>query len=217
MVDPTRKLLTLRSLDDFVRQQLTDISEELEGNLKIEGLAHAMHFVLMELVGNAVKANLKRVYFARHNFDMDNSESYAAGIASFMGDYGNTDDLEYQQALNELDLHVNVEVDVSHERALIYVRNNALILAEEERRIRRQLAGSMNIKNIVEFSMHYGDETEGRGLGLAMIVLLIRDLGFDPEYFRVFSDGQRTVARIEFPLSKDYRPIRKRLAKLNPA
>ncbi len=217
MVEPTRRQLTLRTLDAFVREQLQSFSHELEQKLKIEGLSNAMHFVLMELVGNAVKANLKRVYFGRNGYSLNDTQSYQQGIEAFMRDYNSIDEVEYTKALHDLNLKVEVEVDINRERALIHVHNNTVILAEEERRVRRQLAGSMNIKNIVDFSMHYGDETEGRGLGLAMIVLLIRDLGFNPDYFRVYCQGARTTARLEFPLSADYRPIRERMAQVSGA
>lgn len=48
-----------------------------------------------------------------------------------------------------------------------------------------------------------------------MIVLLIRDLGFDPQYFRVYKTEDKTVARLEFPLSADYTPIRLRQSTLS--
>ena len=66
------------------------------------------------------------------------------------------------------------------------------------------------MKDILEFSVQFADETEGKGLGLAMIVLLIKDLGFDSSFFRVYKKPDRTVARLEFPLSADYTPIRSR-------
>lgn len=207
-MEPTRKTLSLTLLDNFVREKLESISRELETSLRMDGLSHAIHFVLMELVGNAVKANLKRVFFKRNGFDLDDPESYARGVRAFMKDYNALDEAQYQSALEELEFNVNVHVDLNEDRLLIHVDNRALLLAEEERRIRRQLAGSMNVKNIVEFSLEYGDDTEGRGLGLAMIVLLIRDLGFNPDLFRVYQDGLRTIARLEFPLSADYTPVR---------
>ena len=67
----------------------------------------------------------------------------------------------------------------------------------------------MGVKDLVEFSVHYGDESEGNGLGLAMVVLLIKDMGFDPGFFRVYHNEGQTTARLEFPLSADYRPLRK--------
>ena len=70
----------------------------------------------------------------------------------------------------------------------------------------------MQSKNLIQYSKFLGgqDETEGKGFGLAMIVLLIKHLGFDPGNFRIYTKDSRTVARLEFPLTSDYIPIRSR-------
>jgi hypothetical protein len=211
MVEPTKKHISILILDNFVRDSLKNWTDDLETNLSIDGMSHTLHFVLMELIGNAVKANLKRVYFRKHNYDMNDPESYRRGVIAFMRDYNSIDEEEYKQAMQQMDFNVQVKVDVNQERLLIFVENTSVLLDEEERRIRSKLAGSSDIENIVDFSLHFGDDTEGRGLGLAMIVLLMKDLGFDPGFFRVFQTGEKTVARLEFPLNADYVPIRNRI------
>lgn len=207
-MEPSRKHLSFHVLDSFVRDHIQSISEELETRVKLQGLSQTLHFILLELVGNAVKANLKRVYFKKHGYSLADPESYAKGIAEFMQAYPTINEEEYRDSLEDLDITVEITYDLNEDRLLIFVENNVILLEEEERRIRRQLAGSSDIKNIVEFSMAYGDETEGRGLGLAMIVLLMKDLGFDPGHFRVYNRDGRAVARVELPLSADYTPIR---------
>lgn len=208
MIDPIKKHVSILILDNFVRDLLKDWSQGVEEHLPIEGLAHTLHFVLMELVGNAVKANLKRIYFEKNGYHLSDPASYGEGIEAFMRDYNSIDEEEYRDAMEEMNFNVDVRIDLNEDRLLVFVENTSILLEEEERRIRSKLASTSDIKNIVEFSLHYGDETEGRGLGLAMIVLLMKDLGFDPGNFRVYRNGDRTVARIEFPLNKDYVPIR---------
>lgn len=211
MPEPTKKHISILILDNFVRDSLKNLTDDLETDLKIDGLSHTLHFVLMELIGNAVKANLKRVYFKKQNFDVKDPDSYRRGVEAFMADYNSIDEDEYKDAMQQMDFNVEVKIDVNNERLLIFVENTTILLEEEERRIRSKLADSTDIKNIVDFSLHYGDDTEGRGLGLAMIVLLMKDLGFDPGFFRVYQNGERTIARLEFPLDKNYVPIRNRI------
>ncbi|MCB1306998.1 MAG: hypothetical protein KDK30_02405 [Leptospiraceae bacterium] len=210
MINPSQKHFSLTILDSFVRDQLKGFSDDLEGQLKIDGLSHTLHFVLLELVRNAVKANLKRVFFQQHKYNIHDTDAYHRGLKDFIQHYQNINESDYRSALEELNFHVEVRSDLNKDRLLIFVENNSLLHAEEELRIRRQLAASAGIKNIVNFSVEYGDETEGRGLGLAMIVLLIRDMGFDPEHFRVYHTDGKTTARIEFPLSANYIPLRER-------
>lgn len=197
-------------MDDSVEQELSRALREYEDRLKIEGLSVTLFNVIMELVSNAVKANLKRVFFERNGYDATDPASYHRGIEHFAASYRHTNTNEYRQALKELELQVSIDMDLDADRLLIHVRNNTLMLAEEERRIRTKLAQAMGTKDIMNFYIEFGDETEGKGLGLAMVILLIKDLGFDPALFRVFHDEDKTIARLEFPLSANYVAIRDR-------
>lgn len=187
---------------------MKDSFEDLENRLKIEGLATTLYQVVMELIGNAIKANIKRIYFERMGLCIDDPEDYARGIEGFSTAYPAIDRENYARAMQDLDLHVSLEIDLDARRLLIFVENNTVLVPEEENRIRAKLAGAMDVKDVMEFFKAYGDDLEGRGLGLAMIVFLIRDLGFPAEHFRVFKTDSRTIARIEFPLDTNYRPTR---------
>lgn len=203
-----KRHMSFRILDDPTRDRLQDELQSLESKLEIEGIGNTLFSVVMELVGNAVKANVKRAYFTRLGLNLEDKAEYEKGLTKFGEDYPNIDKEQYRLALEELDLKVDLDIDLDHNRLLIFVQNNTLLLKDEEKRIRAKLAGAMDVKDVMEFYMHYGDDTEGRGLGLAMTVLLIKDLGFNPDYFRVYHEGGRTIARIEFPLDAKYLPIR---------
>lgn len=207
---PDKLTIRLHTLNDEVRERLHKTFSDIEHRLSIEGIGYALYYLTLELIGNAVRANLKRIYFRKNGFDLANPEAYHRGLESFRREMISLLEVDYARALQELDLTVNVDVDIDHQRLLIFVENNCTLLPEEEFRIRTKLAQIRDVKDIMEFSVHYGDDSEGKGLGLAMTVLLIKDLGFDPGLFRVFRKGEKTVARVEFPLSADYTPIRQR-------
>ena len=208
--NPEHRSIRLHLMDESVENELLGTLKEFEERLKIEGLSVTLFNVIMELVGNAVKANLKRVFFEKNGYNSEDPVSYHAGIEQFTRNYRHTNTDEYRQALKELELQVTIDMDLDADRLMIHVRNNTLLLAEEERRIRTKLAHAMGTKDIMNFYIEFGDETEGKGLGLAMVILLIKDLGFDPALFRVFHDADKTIARLEFPLSANYVAIRDR-------
>lgn len=195
-------------LDDEARDGLKSYFDSLEKELGREGMGTALFNVVQELVTNAVKANVKRVFFEKNKYNLENPTEYQRGLEDFRTFFRSLDAASYQQTLREMDLSVRVDVDLDHQRLLIFVRNNTIMIQEEEARIRKNLAAAMGVKDLVEFSVHYGDESEGNGLGLAMVVLLIKDMGFDPGNFRVYHNEGHTTARLEFPLSADYRPLR---------
>ncbi|MBL8020078.1 MAG: hypothetical protein JNM27_10480 [Leptospirales bacterium] len=202
--------LLVRWIDQDARHRLRTVFEDLETSLKIDGIGVVLTTAVLELVENAVKANLKRAFFNREGFKFDDPDSYSKGIQQFVKSYGDIQQGHYSEALSQLDLLVSVQVDYDENRLLVFVENNAVLLSQEERRIRNQLGAAMTSDKLSEFYVQYGDETEGSGLGLAMIVILIRNLGFEAENFRVFQKDGRTVARLEFPLNADYVPIRER-------
>ena len=206
-----KEKITLRILNEENQNQLHDILKNIEGDLRIDTIGDILYSLLNELITNAVKANMKRAYFAKNGYSYNDAESYKEGSERFKHIFTMLyKDAKYYRALEELDLSISVEIDVDQDRLLIYVENNVVLMPEEEKRIREKLASAMNVNDLVQFSVLYGDDMEGEGLGLAMVVQLIKYIGFDPEHFRVYRKGKRTVARVEFPLNKDYTPIRDR-------
>jgi hypothetical protein len=205
-----RHEMMIRILDQSAKQEIKTLFIDLEAKLKIAGIADVLITAVFELVENAVKANLKRAFFERRGFNLIRAEEYQAGLIAFKESYPELHRADYVTALRELELSVMVNVDHDHQRLLVFVENNTIPVAQEEARIRGQLAAAMNATAFADFCVQCGDSEEGGGLGLGMIVFLIRNLGFLPEYFRVYFQNQRTVARLEFPLQKDYRPLRQK-------
>lgn len=200
----------IETLDSPSRDSIHQFCLNLEARFGKEGMGDTIYNVVQELINNAVKANLKRSFFNANRYSFEDEHSYAAGLAAFKTSLRTISEEEWKKAVRDLGLRVTVEVDADEERILIYVENNAIMIPEEERRLRSHLARAMEVRNLVQFSEAYGDDTEGAGLGLALVIMLIKDMGFDPDYFRVFTRGDSTVARLEFPLKKDYVPIRKK-------
>lgn len=206
----------VRWIDREARDRLRTLFEDTEAKLGIDGIGVVLTTAVLELVENAVKANLKRAFFLKQGYSFDVLESYKAGIEAFVKSYPEFRQGQYDAALKELDLVVSVQVDHDADRLLVLVENNSVLLSQEEVRVRKQLAAAMLSDKLSEFYVQYGDETEGSGLGLAMIVVLIRNLGFKAENFRVFRQENRTIARMEFPLHADYVPIRERWRREHP-
>ncbi|MBW7858615.1 MAG: sensor histidine kinase [Leptonema sp. (in: Bacteria)] len=206
----TIQTFQLATLDNQSRDSIHDFFMGLEKRFSKEGMGDTIYNVVQELVTNAVKANLKRTFFQSNGFTFDGGESYSEGLKKFKESLNTISEDAWKEAVHSLGFQVTVEIDVDEERILIYVENNAVMIPEEERRLRARLARAMEVRNLIKFSEQYGDDTEGAGLGLALVIMLIKDLGFDPDYFRVFTRGNSTVARLEFPLHRDYVPIRQR-------
>lgn len=214
-------------IDEDFKVKLKKFFDEVEIQISKPGISDVIFQIVFELINNAIKANLKRMFFFKHGYSFEDLDSYRKGLEEFKIYYRKTfsensknDYSEYIkiqdwiEALRDLGLKVRLVVDIDEKKILIYVINNTRLLPDEEKRVRESLSKAMKSKDLIDFMVNYSfTNEEGEGLGLALIIFLIKDAGFNPDYFRVYKENQNTIARIEFPLNKDYIPIRERWQK----
>ena len=163
-----------------------------------------------ELVINATKANMKRVFFDDQKIDPNNPEDYDRGMSLFKQTLTEEMIGRHKQDFIDRNYKITVTFYYTDQVLNIKVKNNFALLKREEERIREKFKNAQSFSSLLDFYMAHGDDTEGAGLGLALVIMLIKDAGFDPDYFRVFTRDNSTVARLEFPLLRDYIPIRQK-------
>lgn len=91
----------------------------------------------------------------------------------------------------------------------IEVVNNAPITEQEEKSLREKLEKGMRYNDIAQFYLDNEDNTEGAGLGLALILIMLKGEGIDPSYFRIIIQEDVTIARLEIPLTPNFQSVRK--------
>jgi putative nucleotidyltransferase with HDIG domain len=82
----------------------------------------------------------------------------------------------------------------------IEVRNNVTVTPAEMSRIRRKLNRKKD--NLEEALGGVLDDSEGAGLGLAILVLMLKKIGLPESNFTVGSTEKETIARIRIPMDK---------------
>ena len=101
-------------LDDDARDQLKSYFRNLEDELGREGMGTALFNVVQELVTNAVKANVKRVFFEQNHYNLEDPAGYKKGLEDFRTFFRSLDAASYQKTLKEMELSVRVDVDLDH-------------------------------------------------------------------------------------------------------
>ncbi|HMV45873.1 MAG TPA: histidine kinase, partial [Leptospiraceae bacterium] len=86
----------------------------------------------------------------------------------------------------------------------VEVTNNTPVIKAEELRMREKMKKAMSYNDIAEFYMDNMDNTEGAGLGIALIMILMKNESLDPNLFRIVTKPTETIARIEIPFNSDY-------------
>ena len=91
--------------------------------------------------------------------------------------------------------------DVMH----VKVKNTFTLLPFEESRIRQKFDQAQSFSSLLDFYTEHGDDTEGAGLGLTMVGILLDESGIDKHNFTLYSNEfNETAARLEVPLNDSY-------------
>jgi len=158
-------------------------------------------YIIKELVGNANKANLKRVHFIVNNLDIDSKNDYSLGIEKFRTDLDLNFD-KYIGLLHEKDFFVEVHFNIQANNFVVTVSNNSPILESEKSRILERIKLSSLSESLDESLLSQQDSTEGAGFGFFIIVLLLKKMGLSSENFRLDTDKDITKSTITIPIDK---------------
>lgn len=160
-----------------------------------------LEYCVQELAVNAKKANTKRVYFLEKKLDLADPEQYKQGMAHFKQD--TLDNLEYYlKRQKEMGFYIKVNFLYKQDSIYIEVRNNVVISKIELMRIHDKLARSRQYNTLEDAFAQVLDSSEGAGLGLVVLVLMLKKMGLDEECFEISATEIETLARLKIPLDK---------------
>ena len=184
-------------IEVYVEQVVTVFLKEVNQ----EKLKDYIVYCVQELAVNAKKANTKRVYFGERGLDISNPDDYKEGMSHFkentLENIGH-----YLQLQKEKGLYIRLVLQIKKNIIHIEVRNNAAITKIEEIRIHDKLARSRQYNNLEDALAQVLDDSEGAGLGLVILVLMLKKIGLDEDCFDIFSTEKETVAQIVIPLDQ---------------
>jgi putative nucleotidyltransferase with HDIG domain len=158
-------------------------------------------YCVQELVVNAKKANTKRVFFIERGLDINNEKDYAEGMQGFKEQtIGNI--AHYLKLQKEKGLYIKIILQIKRNTIHIEIRNNVIATKMEQLRIQDKMARSRQYDNLEDAFSSILDDTEGAGLGLVILVLMLKKMGLSDDAFAIKSTDNYTVASISIPLEK---------------
>ncbi|OHD64269.1 MAG: hypothetical protein A2176_01320 [Spirochaetes bacterium RBG_13_51_14] len=159
--------------------------------------------IVKELVNNAIKANLKRIYFKLKNLDINKTEDYRLGMETFKDEAYQEDSAHIFENLEKSNLVVRIAFKTADEYLYINVINNVPILQTELSKINARIKKAYKYRDISEAFEEVLDESEGAGLGLIMALMIFKNIGMPPEAFRIYRKNDLTIAAIAIPQTMD--------------
>lgn len=193
-----------KELEILLLETLNDTLEKFE---KLN-FVPILFTVLKELIINACKANQKRIFFEEKKYDINNPKDYATGIKEFKKIFSESMGDKFGPLCKKNDYYCLILFDIDENGIIIEIRNNTLIAEQEEKSLREKLATAMKYDDLAGYYMDCADNTEGAGLGLALIVIMLKSEKIDPNYFRISITDNYTSARLELPFNNEYKSRR---------
>jgi len=184
---------TEENLEILLGQFLLEMGQkDLQSNLA---------YCLRELAVNAKKANTKRVYFEERNLSLNKAEDYEKGMKSFKEDTL-TNLKHYLQLQKKSKLYIKIIFHVKSNVFHITIKNNCQLTKKEHMRIYDRIARSRAYQSMDEAFAEILDDSEGAGLGIVIMILMLKKMGLGENAFDIEGVGGETIARLRIPLSQ---------------
>ena len=187
------------------REKEAYIQEVLQYFLKEchqEHMFDNLSFCLGELLTNSKKANTKRVYFLEQKLDINDEMQYQQGMISFKNDMlANL--AHYLELQKQEGLYIRLILHLTDDGIRIEIRNNSLLTKSEKKRILEKLRVAEKYEEPQQVVSLMVDQTEGAGLGIIIIILMLRKIGLSRDNYKVFCNESETVTQMLLPLNAE--------------
>jgi hypothetical protein len=191
-------VMTTYTLPRKVEQYIEQVVTLFLDYVKQSRLRDNVIYCIQELVVNAKKANTKRVYFIDRGLDLNNQNDYEKGMSTFKDDTLNNINY-YLELQRQQDLYIKLILHLKDNIITIEVRNNTTITTMEMDRIRKRLDKAREYDSMEEAMVNLLDDSEGAGLGLIMLVVMLKQMGLGANSFDILKNDSETIARIVIP------------------
>ncbi len=183
-----------------IRDLTLSLVSQFLGEFHLNHIRSSIFTFLTEIINNAVKANLKRIYFKNNSINMEDPEAYRKAVATFNEDA--VSDIEHYAAdMKAANLITQISLQQKPDGLVIAITNNTGIHEQELKKIQDRISIARQFNTMEEAMLHFIDTSEGGGLGIILTVLLLKKAGIDPDNFRIESSGDITRSLLRIPVS----------------
>ena len=203
-----RKVKTEIFLYDMHSSDSQKIKERIGQIAEILGkpaLRGPMVAITQELMGNALKAIYKKIYFEHVIPYIDIGElSYEVKLHLFRVEIDTNQTKNFFQIAKETNVYVTVTFEAKKEGLELIVKNPGEPTETETHRIESALENAKQLSNL-SYIFDDDDEDEqesqkeGAGLGLSLVVMTLRNLSIPLENIKIYAENGCTFAKVLFP------------------
>lgn len=196
-------ILKTHGISDRVENRLRESVFGVLEKIGMLGIKDTVYTITKELVINACKANHKRIYLQRdENSRTEGLKYHEADVSGFRATLVEKEMIRYGVIARSEGLYVLIQFAFNEDELIIEIINNVPMLIDEQEMINENIKRAMFYNSIADYYLNNQDiGSEGEGLGIAMIIVLLKAEGIDPRGFQIYSDNEKTVARVRLPVT----------------
>jgi hypothetical protein len=201
-----------RVLGDSGEAKLKYILQKVLNSVNREDLMELFYTSAKELIANSTKAAIKRILFEENNVSQTDESRYDEIMGQFKENLTDKKFPFYKGKMKEKGLVVSIKFTYNDNHVIMSITNNFPLLPKEEERVRQKFHNAQKYDNLFQFYMDHGDNTEGAGMGITLVEIMLAQSGYDRHLFTIYNDKHKneTTARLEVPLQTDFKPMRHR-------
>ena len=160
-----------------------------------------LSYCLKELAVNAKKANTKRVYFDEKKLELNSREDYLVGMKTFKEETMENLD-HWLEKQKQRGLYIKFLFHPKGRNFKISIKNNVEITRKEQMRVYDRIARSRAFETLEEAFAEVLDDSEGAGLGIVILVLMLRKMGLDEDAYEIEGEDGVTTASLTIPINE---------------
>lgn len=193
------------SVNLMTKKNIEIVERLLEIFLSVNGMKDSfsyMSYCIRELAGNAERANVKRLYFKRKKLDIKKESDYRKGMEKFkteaLSDFSFIQE-EYGEELLRENLSVKIRFSISNGNLCFEIMNGCEMMFDEYKRIHDRITRSCmytSFENALE-------QSESAGLGLIIVMLMLKKLGGNDESLLVDTSDKGTIFRMKLRVGRE--------------
>jgi hypothetical protein len=165
-----------------------------------EDLIDPVFSSIKELTTNAIKANIKQILIDEGKISNPNDPyDVLKGIKAVLNERSL---LEYGIKCKERGLSMRMHINVDKNHFSLKIIDPFRLTEEQNTRMQQKIIKAGNYDDLAICYLENPDPlAEGMGLGLSMVVVLLKGAGIDIKNFSIHSDNKRekTIARLHIP------------------
>lgn len=195
------------AITDTVENELRSVLSSILDRHDCVDLLAPIYTSIKELIINAIKANYKNIYFEGYNPKVKSDEliNYETALRLFQLEITRENAVTLEEFARKSDIKTEIEFWTIEKVLHVLVTNPVKMTDTELANIKRKLVDAEHCKDLADYFLSNMDDPhrEGAGLGLILIMMMLKSLRAPKDSLVISSDTNKTSAYLKIPLIND--------------